>query len=99
MQLVELFIFFALCEIEFATDEDGRIGRGGQSLLHFFGGQRGKLREKSETSLANCFTHRPIADVGEKNERSGSAKFLALEKQRRPRTEQEQCGHCPIAAG
>ena len=47
----------------------------------------------------DCFAHRAIPDVGEKHEWGGSAKFLALEKQRCPWSKQKERGHGAITTG
>src|ERR1041384_3718035 len=99
MQIVKLMVFVTLGEIKFATDERCRVGWYRQTFLHFLGGKRWELRQKCETAFANRLAHLTVPDIREKNKWCGSAEFLTLKKQRRPRTEQKQRSHRAITAG
>ena len=99
MEIVKLLVFLALAKIKLAANKRRRIGRYWQTFLHFLCGQGRELRQKSEAPFANCLAHLTIAHIGEKYERRGGAEFLALKKQRRPGTEQEQRSHRAITAG
>src|ERR1700675_3966129 len=97
MQSIKFAIRFSLGNAELATREHIGIGRRGEILLHFLIRERRKLREKFEAPLANRLTHISISHVGEKHKSLRRAKLLPLEKQRRPRSKQEQRSHGAIA--
>src|SRR4051812_7164150 len=99
MEIVKLLIFLALAKIKLAAHERCRVGRNRQTFLDFLRGQRRELRQKCEASFSNCLAHLTVAHIGEKDEWGRSAEFLALKKQRSPRTEQEQASHRPITSG
>jgi hypothetical protein len=97
MQIIKLAIRFPLGNVELAARKHIGIGRRGEILLHFLVRERRKLRQKFEAPLANRLSHTSISHVGEKHEWLRRAKLLPLEKQRRPRSKQEQRSHGPIA--
>src|SRR5437763_3656391 len=97
MQKIKGPLFRALSEVEFATLKVVPVGRHRKRALHFRRRQRRKLREKFEAPLPDRLAQILVADVREENEGSGRAKFLALEKKRCPRTEQEQRSHGAIS--
>src|SRR5689334_16592263 len=99
MQVVPLFVFSSFGKIEFAARKDLRIGRHWQTFLHFLRGKGRELRQKREAPFANSLAHLVVAHISEKDEWCGSPEFLALKKQWRPWSKQEQCSHRAITAG
>src|SRR6187401_2558660 len=99
MEIVGLAIGLPLREVELATRKNFRIIGRRQNFLRLFTGEGWKLRQKFETSFADSFFHRLIADIGKIEKWSRRTELLALKKQWCPGTEQKQCGHGPVAAG
>src|ERR1700687_920584 len=99
MKFVKLLVFLALAKIKLAANERCRVGRHRQTFLHLLRGQGRELRQKCEAPFTNCLAHLTIAHIGGKEEWGRSRELLALKKQRRPGTEQEQRSHRAITAG
>src|SRR6476469_2922168 len=99
MEIVEWPFGVALREVQFATLERIPLRRHRQIALRFRPGDRWKLGKELEAPDADRFPQIVVADVREENKRRGRAKFLALEKQRRPGSQQQERCHCSVNAG
>ena len=98
IQLTDLRKFLALGEVEFAAGKGSRRGGVGEAMLYRLRFHPGKLLEKIKAAPADRLVQF-LAHVRKVEKGTRCAKFLSLEKKRRPGAEQEKRGHGPVAAG
>ena len=79
MKIVNFAMRFAFGMVQFATFKGGGIAGIGESRLHLGRGKAAELSEKFGAALPDLLVQLRIM-IGEKQERTGRAKLLALEK-------------------